>query len=475
MFSTSPLDWGLLLLYFGFLVAMWLRARRRVDDATEYLLAGRRVTLPALVASLVATWYGGILGVGEYSYRYGISNWLVFGAPYYLSALLFALLFAARARRAAFTTIPDLLDRHYGRGPALMGAVAVFVTSAPAAYVLMLGTLFAAMFGLPLVPCVIAATVFSVFYVAKGGLRNAVLADQVYFVLMYGGFALLVGFLISKHGALPWQPGAMPATHFTWDGGRPFAAIVVWYFIALSALVDPAFWQIANAAKDPKTARRAVLVSIGFWTLFDAMTTVSGLYARALLPTLGDPVFAFPELARATLPPLALGIFFLGMIATVMSTIDSYAFIAATTLGRDLLWRLRREPDESRVPAYTRLGLWAAGGFAVIVALANPSVVSLWHDLGSITTPTLLLPVGVALLGRGRLSAAPTLAAMAIAFAVSLVWVLAKDPAPPGGSVGYPFGIEPIYAGLGVSLAVYALGWSFGWRGDRLPRAAELT
>ena len=75
MFSRSPIDWALLVLYFAVLGVVWLRARRASTRAVDYLVAGRAVTLPAFVATLVASWYGGILGVGEYSYRYGISNW----------------------------------------------------------------------------------------------------------------------------------------------------------------------------------------------------------------------------------------------------------------------------------------------------------------------------------------------------------------------------------------------------------------
>ena len=81
MFSTSPLDWGLVLLYFGFLAAVWLRRLGRSSTAVEYLVAGRRVTLPAFVATLVATWYGGILGIGEYSWRYGTPNTSQFEMP----------------------------------------------------------------------------------------------------------------------------------------------------------------------------------------------------------------------------------------------------------------------------------------------------------------------------------------------------------------------------------------------------------
>ncbi|HEV2105219.1 MAG TPA: sodium:solute symporter family protein [Candidatus Eisenbacteria bacterium] len=454
MFSSSPLDWALIALYFGLLAAVWLRMLGRRASTDDYFVAGRAVTLPAFVATLVASWYGGILGVGEYSYRYGLANWLVFGVPYYIGALLFALLFARRARTASLYTLPDLLDRAYGRGPALVGAVAVFVQAAPAAYVLMLGTLFAAMFGAPLVPCVVAAAVLSVFYVDRGGLRSVVFTDQVQFALMYGGFAIMLAFLFAHDGGLAFLRPRVPATHFTWNGGNPPAAILVWYFIALSTLVDPGFWQRAYAARDPRTARAGVLWSIAFWIVFDFMTTTTGIYARAVLPHLADPVMAFPALARVTLPPVALGLFYLAMIATVMSTIDAYAFIAATTVSRDVLWRLRGG-DAARLPAWSRLGLWLATAFATALALARESVIGLWHDLGSIVTPVLLLPVALALLGRGRPGPRATLALMLIPGLVALGWVLWKA-FPPAGAAGYPWSIEPIYAGLAASLATWA-------------------
>ena len=459
MFSSSPIDWGLILIYFGFLAAAALRPAGRDSDAVGYLLAGRRITLPAFVATLVTTWYGGILGVGEYSYRYGVANWLVFGVPYYIGALLFAMLFAQKARTTELFTLPDLLHRRYGRGPALMGALTVFIATAPSAYVLMLGTLFAAMLPLPLAPCIVAASLLSLFYIHRGGMRTVVLTDQVQFVLMYAGFALLLTVLVTRFGGLAFLHGALPASHFAWHGGNPPAAIIVWYFIALSTLVDPGFWQRAYAARDPKVARNGVLWSIACWIVFDFMTTACGLYARALMPHLKDPVFAFPELARMVLPAGALGLFYLAMIATVMSTIDSYGFIAGTTLGHDLFGRLRGVRHEHHLARDTRIGLWAAAAIATALALMSHSVIDLWHDLGSIVGPTLLLPVTLALLGRGRIGSRAMLATMLAPFLVTLTWVLvprlAHRPMPW-------LGIEPIYLGLAVSLASWLLARAFG-------------
>ena len=133
----------------------------------------------------------------------------------------------------------------------------------------------------------------------------------------------------------------LPPAHLQWDGGLGFQAVPVWYVIALATLVEPAFYQRCYAARDEKTARRGIVAAIGFWIVFDFLTTTAGLYARALLPDLADPVQAFPALAALVLPGFWQGVFTVGLLATIMSTVDSYAFIGAITLGRDLIGRWR--------------------------------------------------------------------------------------------------------------------------------------
>lgn len=101
MLKLHLIDFLILAGYVTYLIVVaWVTRKQSLDDETGYLLAGRTLTVPAFVATLVSTWYGGILGVGEYSFRFGISNWLVFGVPYYLAALIFALFIARKARRS---------------------------------------------------------------------------------------------------------------------------------------------------------------------------------------------------------------------------------------------------------------------------------------------------------------------------------------------------------------------------------------
>ncbi|HUL44323.1 MAG TPA: hypothetical protein VLY03_08200, partial [Bacteroidota bacterium] len=87
MIHFSVTDEVIILVYLAMVVYVGFRASRKTQSTQEdFLLAGRTLTLPVFVMSLVSSWYGGVLGVGEFSYRYGLSNWFTQGLPYYIFA-----------------------------------------------------------------------------------------------------------------------------------------------------------------------------------------------------------------------------------------------------------------------------------------------------------------------------------------------------------------------------------------------------
>ena len=449
----DPVVVGALAVYAVALLAVGRLSRTKAQ--LEYLLAGRRLTTAPFVATLVATWYGGVLGVGEYSYRFGISNWLVMGVPYYLAALLFAFFLARRARASAALSIPDQLRTAYGPAAGRVGAAMVLLMAIPAAYVLMLGNLLEIYLGMPLVWAVVAGTVFTIVYVAGGGFRSVVSTNVMQFVLMYLGFIVVLPVALHRAGGFAGVWAALPAASRAWDGGLGVQAVVVWYFIAMQTLVEPTFYQRCYAAETPAVARRGVLISVGFWVLFDFLTTFTGLAARALLPDLASPVLSYPELGRLVLPSAANALFAVGMFATVMSTAHSYLFLAAATIGHDVAPELAARVDERR---WTIAGMALIGAAAVGLALALRSVVAIWHDVGSIVTSALLLPVALSH-GPERLRFRPGWAAAAMAFTalVAVGWILARS------NGRYPLGLEPIFPALAVS----ALLWLVGRRGRR--------
>ena len=468
---TAP-DIILILLYFTAVVIIGFRAgrKRQAKHAAEYLLAGRSLTTPVFVMTLVSTWYGGILGVGEFSYRYGISNWVIQGVPYYIFAIVFAFLLAKRVRATNLATIPDKLEQSYGRPTAVLGALLTFLLMTPAPYVLMLGVLLEMVTGWNILVCIILGTLATTVYLFSGGFRADVETDILEFFLMFIGFAVIIPFAAMKYGGLSYIALNVPAQHLTWNGGNSTQFVLVWFFIALWTLVDPSFHQRCYAAASGEVARRGILWSVIFWILFDAMTATAGLYARASLPGMQQPVMAYPLLAEAILPPVAKGLFFVGLLATIMSTLNTLAFVSATTLGRDIFLRLRRgnllaaggqtteEGKEETETAWVRGGLVVTGILAVVLAVLIPSVIALWYTIGTVIVPGLLIPLVTAYFERTRIGARWAYASMLFGWLTSLVWLLAGWSGGLGATDLYPLGIEPMYPGLVVSAALWGVG-----------------
>jgi SSS family solute:Na+ symporter len=459
MIHLDLIDFVIIALYFAGVLYVGFRTSRRTEqNEVDFLLAGRSLTLPVFVMTLVSTWYGGILGVGEFSYRFGISNWVVQGLPYYVFAAVFAFALAKKVRATNLFSIPDKLEASYDRKTAVLGSVLTFILMTPAPYVLMLSVFLQMIFGWSMAVSLVVTALVAVSYLFVGGFRSDVETDILEFILMFSGFAVVIPFCVSRFGGMEYLTSHLPPLHLTWHGGNSTQYIIAWFFIALWTLVDPAFHQRCYAAKDGAVAKRGILISIGFWLIFDFMTATAGLYARAALPHLDQPVMAYPMLAEAVLPPIAKGLFYVGMLATIMSTLNTLAFVSAQTLGRDIVLRLRRAKTEAIAQQlstrYTQIGLVVSFALSVLLALAIPSIINLWYTIGTVAIPGLLVPLMASYFERLKIPTRFAFLAMASGWLTSLGWFIA-------GSMregAYPLGVEPIYPGLLVSIACWISG-----------------
>jgi SSS family solute:Na+ symporter len=218
----------------------------------------------------------------------------------------------------------------------------------------------------------------------------------------------------------------------------------------LQTFVDPSFYQRCAAARSPALARRGILVSVCLWCVFDVLTLLAGLYARAYIQTV--PLNAYPALAEAVLPAGWKGLFVVALLATVMSTLESYTFLAAATLGNDLLqavpkvraWSVRRR---------TQLGIVVTTVGSALLAYLIPSAVELFVRTASIAVPALLFAY---LLGYSRRYALPAHRAvplMGMTALASLLWMLLRHWVPQGLPE-----LEPMVVGMGVG-ALLSLLW----------------
>ncbi|MEO8446306.1 MAG: sodium:solute symporter family protein [bacterium] len=457
--NLSTNDYLIIIAYFVAVLVIGFKTKTSDNSVKDYIIAGRTLTLPAFVATLVSSFYGGVLGIGEFTYSFGISGWLLYAFPFYFFITIFALFLADKVRKAHLYTIPDKLNRIYGKKVSIFGAILIFFLTTPAPYLFMMAILMKLIFGFNILYAMIVSLALSILYLLKGGLRADVRVNIFEFILMFVGFGIILPFCFNILGGYEFLEARLPPQHLSITGGFTIQYFFVWFFIGAWALIDPVFYQRCYAVKNKKTPKIGVLISLFFWFIFDAMTTITGLYSKAYFGNdLTEPLYSFPALGEKILPPIAKSVFLVGMIATIMSSLHSYIFVSSTTFSRDILGRIKNIDDDKFL--YRGTGLLVSAVFALLIAKLIPSVVEIWYTVGTIIIPALLISVVTSYYPKLHVHSKYIFAAMIASSSVSLLCFLTGQILSLNGTPRYPLGIEPMYPGLVIGLIIYFIGYS---------------
>ena len=450
--NLFTVDQTLILLYFLTTLGFGFY-KQSGKDINSFLFAGRKLTIPALVATLVSTWYGGILEIGRFTYENCIVTWIIFGLFYYIAALLFVKFIAPKIIESNIPTIPEMFYRSIGKWPSLIAIICVILITTPAPYLKILADLFYHVWEIPQFTALCLGAALSLAYAFSGGFSAVVRTDKLQFVLMFTGFAILLFSCYFEYGGISFLTRNTPDFAFSIPGNFNWTFIFVWGLIALITFIDPGFYQRTFAGSSLKTVKKGIIISVLFWVIFDFMTVFTGLYALAVLPSINSSPYL--DLAELILPPFAYGIFMVSLFAILMSTIDSFSFISAFTIGKDLTALLNLKQDDASILRYTRCGLVITAMLSILLAMYFEYAVDIWYLLGSFIVPALLFPLIAGLYGI-KLKYAPFL--MTMPMIVSICWYLYGLAYPTvDGYPGYIWGLDPMYPGVLVSGILFAV------------------
>jgi SSS family solute:Na+ symporter len=176
--TLAAADLVVLAVFAATLFGLGFSAKLRELSVFQFVTAGRQLTLPWFVATLVTTWYGGVLGIGESVSYYGIGTWLLLGVPYYIFAGIYAARMAGQVREADQFSIPERVAHRWGKGAGLVSGSLVFLLAVPAAHVLMLATLVQGLTGWGLPVAIPVAVLCGTAFLYKGGLLADVHGDD---------------------------------------------------------------------------------------------------------------------------------------------------------------------------------------------------------------------------------------------------------------------------------------------------------
>jgi SSS family solute:Na+ symporter len=248
----------------------------------------------------------------------------------------------------------------------------------------------------------------ALLYTLWGGLWAVAITDTIQFVLMCLTLAIALPLLMMEVGGFDAVVESVPATHFEPFGGIPIFLMFAYAATGISILVDPGFYQRIFAARSFRQVRNAMLIAIAVWTAYDWLVTAGGMMAAAAVEAGDLPANLHPNDALLTavtyaLPAGLLGIFLAGVLATAMSTIDSYSLVAGANVAYDL-YRPLVKPDASdrELVRLTRIGIVVSWVLGYGLAFSFDRLMSLWVFTATFLTSTVLVPIFMGLFWKGK-------------------------------------------------------------------------
>ena len=353
----GPIDYAILLVYFGFVLGIGWVLRRSVRNSEDFFLSGR--SIPTWIAGLafLSANLGAqeVIGMAASGAKYGMMTshfyWVgAIPAMVFVGVFMMPFYYGSRAR-----SVPEYLRLRFDektRGfNALSFAGMTIFSSGISMYAL--AKLLELVLGWNFHTSVVLSAVIVLVYIFLGGLTSAIYNEVLQFFLIVLGFLPLVLLGLKDVGgwsgltakletvatSAGYQAGAWTDSwrHLGSSAGNPMG--VEWFgmLMGLGFVLSFGYWctdflvvQRAMAAESMTAARRTPLVAAVPKMLFPALVIVPGMIAIALhqqsgglLPIGSDGTpnynMAIPALLAHYLPSGLLGLGLTALMASFMS------------------------------------------------------------------------------------------------------------------------------------------------------------
>ncbi|QQD18851.1 sodium/solute symporter [Spongiibacter nanhainus] len=378
------IDFGILGLYLAVVVALCIKVTLRNPDADELFLAGRSLGPAVIGLSLFASNISSttLIGLPGAAWDTGIAvanyEWMA------ALVLLFTAIYVAPVfLRRGITTVPEILEQRFDpRLRKYLSATSLFLSVVlDTAGSLYAGALVLMLFfpDLSLGPTCAAMALFAGIYTAAGGLRAVAYTDVVQSIVLLLG-SLILSTLVFAEFDFSWSAvsAALPAEKLSllrplddptlpWLGTLIGLPILGFYYWTMNQYVA----QRLLGARDIQAAGWGALIAATLKLLPLFLMVLPGAMAATLIPDLDRADTVFPRLIIDYAPAGLTGLLLAGLIAAIMSSVDSALNSASTLVMVDFVKPRHPELSDRHI---AKLGRWITLLLMLIAALWAPNI-----------------------------------------------------------------------------------------------------
>ena len=370
-----------------FFIVSWKVKDKASSSFAMYAIGGGALPLYLILFSDIATIMGtgNFIGHASHGFEEGISH-LPFVLGEQGSKIIFALVFAAFAGRFTYITISDLMYDLLHRDKITKAITGILTGSIMLAWLAGqskgMGYVFQQFTEIDAIPVIIFFNIIFIIYTYMGGVLSVVWTDliQGIIVVLFGTIFYYFAFepigwsitelgdrLTSVAGAEYWSLSHISS----WDIAVQFITGTFGVFAA------QVYWQRCFAAKDPKTARTAMLISGIFVVTAVSLTALVGMTVKTLNPDL-DPTLVMPWFMMNHLPLFVVAMVFALILAAAMSSADSLLNAAAIILVNDVIRPFKPELNDKQLVALTKKSTVFIGVIACLLSLYAESIIGMF-------------------------------------------------------------------------------------------------
>ncbi len=434
MATLGLIDLFIIGCYLVIVIAIGLFFAGKERTSENYFLAGRSLTWPVIGASLFASNIGTehLVGLAGDAHRVG----LVAGGFEWMACLcliILAVVFVPQYLRTRIYTIPEFLEKRFSLTARMYLSVyfMVMIVLTKVSIALYAGSIvMEQFFGWDRTAVMWGIGIFTASYTAIGGLSAVVYTDVLQTVVLLLGAVLLTVIGLSRVGGWseftaaapegflsmvkPIDHPDYPITGFMF--GNLFVGIFYW-------CMDQVIVQRALGARNIDHGRKGAIFG-GFLKILPVFIFVlPGVIAVVLFPDIEHDK-AFPTLLSELLPAGIKGLVLAGLLAALMSSLDSTLNASATLVTRDFFVRFTKiEPSQAAQIWLGRITIVVVLIAGILWAPVITKAETLWKYL-QIVSAYMAVPMSAAVLTgilwrRGNNAGA--LSAMVFGIAVGII------------------------------------------------------